>query len=61
VTLNKAANRLFVSQPFVPSVSELTYPKGMASQTYTDELSAAFGVAASPGNLTPSRSPKTKQ
>jgi 6-phosphogluconolactonase (cycloisomerase 2 family) len=51
VTLNKAANRLFVSQPFVPSVSELTYPKGMASQTYTDELSAAFGVAASPAGI----------
>jgi sugar lactone lactonase YvrE len=48
VALDSANKNLFISAPFGPSVSEITYPKGAAVQTYTNTLSAAFGVATSP-------------
>jgi hypothetical protein len=48
VALNKANNALFVSAPFVPSVTQVKYPSGSAIQTYTSSLGTAFGVATSP-------------
>jgi sugar lactone lactonase YvrE len=48
VALNHADSRLFVSGPFVPSVTELSYPKGSPVQTYSNTLASAFGVATSP-------------
>lgn len=48
VALDAANKHLFISAPFGPSVSEITYPKGAAVQTYSNTLSGAFGVATSP-------------
>ncbi len=48
VALDSANKNLFISAPFGPSVSEITYPKGTPVQTYTNTLSGAFGIATSP-------------
>ncbi|MEO7202417.1 MAG: SMP-30/gluconolactonase/LRE family protein [Candidatus Tumulicola sp.] len=48
VALDAANKHLFISAPFAPAVSEITYPKGVPVQTYSNTLSAAFGVATSP-------------
>jgi hypothetical protein len=48
VALDSTNKNLFISAPFGPSVSQVTYPKGAAVQTYTNTLSGAFGIATSP-------------
>lgn len=48
VALNKADTRLWVSDPFGPSVQQVTYPAGVPTQSRSNSLSGAFGVATSP-------------
>lgn len=48
IALNKADTRLWVSDPFGPSVQQVTYPGGTKTQSRSNSLSGAFGVATSP-------------
>lgn len=48
IALNRADTRLWVSDPFGPSVQEVTYPAGTPVQSRSNSLSGAFGVATSP-------------
>ncbi|MEO6991189.1 MAG: hypothetical protein ABI346_00345 [Candidatus Baltobacteraceae bacterium] len=48
IALNHRNNHLYISDPFAPSVNEVTYPGAKPINTITNSLSAAFGVATSP-------------
>jgi hypothetical protein len=48
VALTHKDTRLWVSDPFGPSVQEVSYPAGTPLQSRSNSLSGAFGVATSP-------------
>lgn len=48
IALNALDTRLWVSDPFGPSVQEVTYPGGAPVQSRSNSLSGAFGVATYP-------------
>ncbi len=48
IALNKKDKRLFVSDPFGPSVEEVAYPSGTPIRSFSSGLAGAFGVATSP-------------
>lgn len=48
IALNKKNARLFVSDPFGPSVAEIAYPSGTPIRSFSSGLAGAFGVATSP-------------
>ncbi len=48
IALNHKNKRLFVSDPFGPSVAEVAYPGGTRIQSFSSGLAGAFGVATSP-------------
>jgi len=48
IALNHADTHLYVSDPFGPSVAEVTYPSGTPIRSITNSLAGAYGVATSP-------------
>ena len=48
IALNQANTRLWVTDPFGPSVVEVTYPAGTIVNTINNTITSAFGVATSP-------------